>query len=449
MTHLQTLENVPQFQKDQTLESAASLVAINNANGCIYEMPKLLFREDSKALRTPLHAGIARCHKILDGAGYASPNDLLQHHSLLAICKPFLKESTYEHAAARAIEEPRTGKWHLQGLIIAEPFSQRCMYCPDCVARDINELGYGYARRAHQVTEVKFCPEHGTLLLVGEAKTSGYWGERGLVLQGCLVKQDDETTSAGQVIATKRARLNLGRFVAAAFAGELPTVSPSARRVALLARLAQMPRKQGEANSLPHRLEQLVVSSYTERVLENMGLPPYEGVLTRWPALYAAGVAFQEDPFVGLLTCSAVYESPSEYCSAFAFKGIPSPSGRGHPEYYDPRPARPKYAWTLGLIRALLSCESQKAIASKLGIAEATVGDYIDAYDGMRLRRSSILERHGKRHYRKLIHRFVAENRDAKRTAIWRHHRHALEFLMKYDHHWLNDALRPMDEARP
>ena len=95
----------------------------------------------------------------LSSAAGLQLHEYVERHSILGPCPPGLEESAWGSPSIATVEI---------GLNV-KGFSRSCVRrCHECAATDVNEFGFTWFRRSHQIAGLDWCPVHGGAL--GQAR---------------------------------------------------------------------------------------------------------------------------------------------------------------------------------------------------------------------------------------------------------------------------------------
>lgn len=443
------IANIPLALPDQCLESLLAVVWKENGTACALRESIARHLNGSFKLHFVSLGGGLKVFKYLEGAGYRTASDFLEAHTYLPLFRPFSNPRTYQ----ATLEQSVAGRYvSLSGTLGA--LDRPCVksarwYCAACAEDDFARRGFGYARRVHQVLGVDVCPAHGEPLFRPRLASSSAPGAYGLLLTPADFAHPVVSTSLNEPRASIRPfRLRFAKFVAATLDGSLMPLGPKQRRALLSERIRSMPELHGDPHSLPHRFEKIVESVAPRDWLERIGYDQHNGLTSRWPAAFMAGVAYQEHLFVGLLCAAVLFDDADDY-NFFAVRHLDAdPGNLEQGRRLVPARGRSKLVLSLPLMRALLG-SSLDQVARKFGVPPSAVIGLVCTYPTLRERRERAIIRRGVAHYKRVLLHYVESNGDkATRRGARRAHMRGFAWVYRYAPAYL-DALLPRRKGRP
>ncbi|MBS9759956.1 TniQ family protein [Pseudomonas mosselii] len=115
--------------------------------------------------------------------GMITASDLILHHTLLPLYRPFLSERAYSATVQSMMSNNGSGVMMRLGLTASGLLKHSSLrYCPACVLDDLRSSGVPYWHRIHVAPGVLTCPLHDQLLISYKFEYSNDW--RYMVLPG-------------------------------------------------------------------------------------------------------------------------------------------------------------------------------------------------------------------------------------------------------------------------
>lgn len=375
--------NIQCPQSDQTLESlAVESWLFNGGKGLKEFLDDLRSR---KRARSPIASVIpSKLFAQTGGGGYATADHLLTAHSFLPLFKPFSEPAVYsavQAAVAAGTADPATRRFQITRSQLVREIP---CYCAECAVADLAKNGYAYARRMHQVLGVENCQIHDALLRLPAQSAAEPLARWGILFDSAALCSPAEAVSSGAHEDERRLQRRFGHFVRAALQMRLPTATAPVRRNLFWRRLQSAPQIANEPRSFPRRLERYVAVAARSEWLRRMSLHPSDS-RSRWPAYFATGLGYQEDPLVGLLLSSMLFDDPNEYALAVSHMPPESDSPRGH---YGLTRGRPIIIVTRPLLRSLLSNQPLGEVTKQLHVQRKALSFLLEAYPALRAHRA-------------------------------------------------------------
>ncbi|WP_075257358.1 TniQ family protein [Herbaspirillum camelliae] len=126
---------------------------------------KLLFNDPQSGSRTQLPTGLNHFLKAIDQEN-CSALQLLREQTISPVYMAFMKKDRLQdfiHAKCDENFQSLNGKIGLFGQ--REFLSHSLKFCPHCASGDINQYGYSYWHRTHQLPGIWICAAHNSLLI--------------------------------------------------------------------------------------------------------------------------------------------------------------------------------------------------------------------------------------------------------------------------------------------
>jgi hypothetical protein len=399
------------------------------------EIADLTFGFRPSAKKGVLHLGWGRYQEYFQRHGCHI--NVMEHSSPLPLFRPFVEAASYANAENTALFR-RAGS--------CSPIQQKNTYsfrtnpaiCPECVASDLNEVGFAWYRRTHQVLAVTCCPNHGTTLL----DACPFCGEK-------ISMHDLQTLTCGQCNSSLRfldqgtpAELAAARVVQAIYEGRFP-VAPSALRLATLrTRVAE--RVSSRSGIVGDNLARVVVQHFGRNLLNSLSWAPDMSPTFAWPILLIHGLHFMSHPTANILLISMLFDSVEDYATALKQQRI-----FGLAETIDgPRPLVGACNITPALLRASYRHTIEEA-AVIAGGSDKRLCFWLSAYPGLRARRKAFFARQQPKRDRKILEAHVRHHPQATRTSLKQVCERQLWRIRTTDPAWLDRTIPRNTGGRP
>lgn len=294
------------------------LTGFNDVGGMLTEA---LFGKPRIRISQPLHPGLRRFADHLHLAG--GVDEVFRRHAMLQFCAPFVGAEELERVKGKLADSSAAGAGMLSGIGLASSFRATPAYCPACFEDDLARLpGVSYYRRSHQVSAVTHCAVHEEALIERCSVCGASFSHWHLPSMRC------RQCGAGLVVAdevqgeARILRIRLAQFVAATFAGELPSVSAPQRLAAIRDRVAQ--RVRNRSGIVGDNLARYLVRGFGADYLKALRLDPREKPAFGWPMLMIHGRWMYKNSVANCILLAAIFDSPADYCASVrAAEGLP------------------------------------------------------------------------------------------------------------------------------
>lgn len=349
----------------------------------------------SRSIRTerPFHVGFGQLAQVTNSTSSASSETVVDKHSMLALFKPFAEPSRYARACQFALSNSSHPIQALVGLRKSVTYRSEPAICIDCTRDELANPRFaaGSYHRSHQVLAATHCSTHETALIdkcLACGNSFSHWELPSLTCNSCgatLVRPKESQISD---IPNLPARIRLSQMIAAAFAGEIPSVNLSHRLHVLRARTEiRVPNRSGViGDNLAAHLNNVFGRHY----LASLGLATDTSPTFGWPALLVHGKFMTYDPIANCLLAAALFDSVDDYCDQL---------NRGYAnccwnELSPTQLAKPG-SLTYSSLKKALRAPSLELLIREDPRANATLVQWVTEYPGLVNRRSSWL---GRRH---------------------------------------------------
>ena len=439
------LPNLPVPQPDQTIESYAAAIYLANALTDWRSLMKMLFGSSNIDPGKAYFSGLGRFLQTTIGHCGTTPEELIRNHSLSGLFLPFLPDTSRHQLIEKQAHGKVQGLNRILGIDAQFPFRDDHWFCLDCMEEELRKLGYAYAHRTHQVIGVQICSRHNTPLVPLNKNDSTVSHFHGLVTVSKDPKTQFFSKTANPITSSHsgRAISIWGDWVQSTFDNTLPRLSSNARLQVIIDALVDIPRKTGEPASPPIRIEHLLLESYGEEFLCQMGLPITKGATEHWPALFIWGHAYRNHAIANLLILGALFKGPQQYISKV---NALEPSTAVENFLPSGKMRSIRFRLTLPLIKALLSEVSLKFIARQYGTSEEELIQFLKTDVAFSTRRSTALWRKRDREHRRRVLSVKKQYPNMARSLLQKHAKASYTWLLKHDRDWLD---REFPASRP
>ena len=208
------LTNLPIPIEDQTMESLAALILINNR----HLDPKTFGLDQAAPRRSVGDAAAQKAAKAIISTELLSPSALFYGHRYEAISAPFvgsLKREQLIQSGFAANDRRRQLRY----------VTAKQRMCPECLRQDFDSLGFSATRRAHQFAGVRVCHIHCIYLMELESEDLRWTECNGLHLDNEGIASRMAATNPRQNFPKDSYCLRYSRLVNAATTGRLGTVA--------------------------------------------------------------------------------------------------------------------------------------------------------------------------------------------------------------------------------
>lgn len=375
------LVNLPSPLPDQTIESWAAMAWLQNGWANWASASKAMFGSATAKVDSPWHGGFAAFLRFLNGNAYYELGALKEAHGYLPLLKPFLLPSSYATVlASNTVTLPRSiAQGPLGGLIKPQAY-----YCPACVSEELDQQGFAFMHRVHQVLGVAVCAQHGARLVTVTNLSNDPVVARGLLPLQCEPNWQLQPEPEGCAITDGMRRY--AAFAAAAMHHQLPTTSLLERLEVFAERLDINPQLRASCHHGASLLARRVKAMFPPVLLRELNAEFLLELDAHIPSVLMGNSAWAQSATTNLLVIATLFIDPKDFSSAVqhhrekALSAVENLNVKGSM----PPP--------FGLIRDLLKVQPIKNIQTKYGVSQGNVIAFLESRAAINLRRQARLE---------------------------------------------------------
>ncbi len=428
------LTNISEPHPDQTIQSYVTGLQIQNATPKWQSLMKYLFNGYSINPRSIIQRGLSHFLQTEAGVAFGSFEQLIQDHSLLALYRPFVDDGTWEKIINKLKSNIISGTGNILGFVYDNPFRTIDWYCPACVKEDINQFGYAYAHRSHQLKGNYFCAKHQKLIGPLTRGNTEINQHNGLLIprtDNCSVFsiQDHDYPEL-----SSSAHIQFSQWVEACFSNHVENTDFNCRIQVINDQLLKYSGKSNNAGA--SALNKLLIKKYGDSFLKSINQP-----LTisdsQWPFLYLHGYAYHSHPVTNILILNVLFKDTTELTSILNSTKSYSIIHKKNCNHK----VTPNISWTYGIIKDILREKSLKNIVKKHPIGLPSLTDLLRLIPTLQERRKRSLRNILRRKHRRIVLQYLAQNPDSSRRSLFTEIRSTYNWIIKNDARWFNENL--------
>ncbi|MGX7004914.1 TniQ family protein [Caballeronia sp. KNU42] len=306
--------NVPTLLPDQTIESAGATAWAMNGWARWRDAMQHVFGSSNVRPERMFHGGIAMCFRVLAKDDFQTPEAFIERHGFVSITKPFMDVTNYDYAlwkmgrSARGIGGGR-GNAHWPKLV-----DSRRHYCRACVDKEIQERGFAYTHRSHQIIGAFVCHVHGERLAPLDAAGSDDLAAHGFLAHSAF--GSDTTWRLGAPVSHGPVSIphhRLAQFIKAALDGELPRISYEIRHSIIAHKSKIYAAKSQSGRAQLDALQRRVDESFSAAFLKEIGAEFLNELHRHVSHITLEHPQFLKNPLANLAMLSVLFETPKEF----------------------------------------------------------------------------------------------------------------------------------------
>lgn len=296
------LTNLPIPIEDQTMESLAALILINNR----HLDPKTFGLDEAAPRRSVGDAAAQKAAKAIISTELLSPTALFYGHRYEAISAPFVGSLKREQFIQSGFG-PKDRRRQLRYVTAKQRI------CPECLRQDFDSLGFSATRRAHQYVGVRVCHIHCIFLIELDSENLRWTECNGLHLDNEGIASRMAATHPRQSLPKISYCLRYSRLVNAATTGRLGTVADLEPMSVFGQRFSKRHYKERNPESIAILISSLLDREVPIDVLEEVGLTQIVKDEASWVAASVLSTTYTRHPFSNLIIGALISDSPEDF----------------------------------------------------------------------------------------------------------------------------------------